>query len=222
MAKQSIEIRSMDWGQAPPPIQCQRSLSIIVCPTAERASELEQAMGMHYPQILMRVVLNSDRAHRQYSTDEWTSVVTRCSQILDSTQYSLDPSLNTKVFPTLNSHHLVIHAVSMDAVPRHVLACADLIFWYNGDGIDDSLSTWCTEQINQYMRTCTNVLLSEGSTAQWRKALMDANPSLDGCQHWLGVDIRCKHRTWITIPLTKRVPSVPPSSSLLTTQTVSS
>jgi hypothetical protein len=199
--QQTLFIRSLDWQQAPEPRLDSRSLTIVVCSVPECAQEFEKSMSVYYPHVVLRVGLHTERAHRQYTTKEWMSIAGRCSQSLGRT----DNENNTSQEPELSCHHLIVHTNDLDYVPKFVLTCADLIFWYNGQGewekVQQDVHSWSADQVNKYMRHCTGHLLGTGSTEVWRKSLIDANVWLAECYHWIGMDIRCKHRTWISIPL---------------------
>lgn len=227
MTQQSVMIRSLDWVQAPAPKDCDRSLTIVICEVAERSQEFEAAMAPHYPSSIMRVILGTERARRQYSNEEWTAICRRCSLVLGSVDgeakeqghiTSQGPTIELK---DMSTSHMVVYTSDVDYVPRQVLACADLMFWYNGNGSPET-HAWSQLQVNKYMRHCTGLLMGETATATWRSGLVELNPWLSTCQHWIGMDIRCVQRTWITLPLLpqsqeQKIPVPSPVPSLVET-----
>jgi hypothetical protein len=209
-AEQPILIRSLDWEQAPAPKDSTQSLTVVICPP-ERSPEIENAMSQHYPSTVLRIVMANERTKNLYTSAEWFKVARRCSKVLRSicvddvngVQVVVDP-----IATPLDSPHVVLHAQDITHVPRELLICADLIFWYNGDGNLETHS-WSVEQINKYMSVCTSQLMNPNVTLQWRKSLVDANPWLANCQHWIGMDLRCSNRTWITMPLVPAASNTP-------------
>ena len=193
-SRQNVIIRPLDWGQAPAPKDCDRSLTVVICP-AERGPELEAAMASHYPMTqTVRVTMGNDRVHRQFRHSEWMAMARKCSRVLLSVHGQEESPL------TADSSHLVVYAPDVDFVPRELLVCADLLFWYNGDGNTDT-HVWAGTQINKYMSLCTSQLMNSDAPREWRRTLIANNGWLDRCQHWIGMDLRASQRTWITLPL---------------------
>jgi hypothetical protein len=192
MSVVNMAIRTLDWEQAPSPSSCDRSLTIVFSPSVERSQDITQGMASYYPRTMTFFVLNTDRSHRLYSNAEWMDIARHSSGVLRS----LAGKGNQ------DHSHVVVYAQDVDFVPRQLLACADLTFWYNGTG-EPSQHQWCLEQINKYMKYMTSLQIGDGFTAVLRKNLVDANAWAASCHHWIGSDIRCKQRTWITLPLTQ-------------------